>query len=178
VPRLPAQAYRNLTLKQRKFAELLAQGYNRGEAYREVYASQAKLSTIRDNASRAMAHIPTAVEVARREEALLPITNAAAEIEWCLRNLKGLTADAKDERVRLVATIKLHEISSTRLERDTQSTKSHSDRAAVMSDLSALYRKALEQPIVEAVTISRPRPITLRVRKIAARNNLQNRSNR
>jgi hypothetical protein len=99
-----------------------------------------------------MAHIPTAIEVARREEHLLPIGAAAGEIEWCLRNLKGLAADAKDERVRLMATITLHEIWSTRLARDTQATKSHSDRATVMSDLSALSRKALEQPIVEAVT--------------------------
>ena len=64
---------------------------------------------------------------------------------------RTLACDSKDDKVRLLATVKLLEVCERReqIERD-QATVS-AERAQVVADLSALYRKALEQPIVEAV---------------------------
>jgi hypothetical protein len=72
------------------------------------------------------------------------------EVEFCLSNLKGLACDSKHDKVRLLATVKL-EVCERREQIERKQATVSADRAQVVADLSALYRKALEQPIVEAV---------------------------
>jgi hypothetical protein len=82
---------------------------------------------------------------------LLPIGTMKQEAEFCLRNLKGLACDSKDDKVRLLATVKLLEVCERREQIEREQALVSSERAQVVADLSALYRKALEQPIAEAV---------------------------
>ncbi|HEX4545755.1 MAG TPA: hypothetical protein VH110_05305 [Candidatus Acidoferrum sp.] len=146
----------DLTPKQKRFAYLVANGSTRTEAYAEVYLKTGKQKTATNNGHVATLDTRTSIEIARRESELMPLGTMQQEVEFCLKNLKGLALNSPDQKVRLLATLKLHEICETRIGRERELTQSGSERRQVIADLEGLYRKALEQPIVEAVIDSEP----------------------
>jgi hypothetical protein len=133
---------------------MVAQGATQTEAYSQVYGgpdSKAKRNTHSRHAAELMKRPFTRAQVAVYQEQLLPIGTLKQEIEFCLRNLKGLACESEDDKVRLLATCKLLEICERREATERELAAVSKERAQVVADLSALYRKALEQPVIEPV---------------------------
>jgi hypothetical protein len=75
----------------------------------------------------------TRAQVIKYQEMLLPIGTMKQEIEFCLRNLKGLACDSKDDKVRLLATVKLLEVCERREQIEREQAKVSAERGASSS---------------------------------------------
>jgi hypothetical protein len=87
---------REITPKENRFAYMVANGSTQLEAYAKVYGNGQSRATKKSQArvGHEIAKRPvTRAQVIKYQEMLLPIGTMKQEVEFCLRNLKGLACD-------------------------------------------------------------------------------------
>jgi phage terminase small subunit len=151
---------RNLNTRQRKFVSMVAAGETCTEAYRQAgYSDAGKPVTTRRNAQRLAKNAEVRASIEELRCRLLPSPGDLKKInEHAMGVIVELSLEAKDEKVRLLASKWLHEETARQIEiaereklRQTP-VRRESDQQ-IIQELRMLYAKALPgrepPPLVE-----------------------------
>jgi hypothetical protein len=109
------RAYNLLTRRKKEFAKLVADGVKQVDAYEQVYGVGNGTRKTRHELSSDLARRPEVqAEIARYAAELLPLGDMRAIKQEMLRTMRGLAIASADDRVRLLAAEKLHDICEKR----------------------------------------------------------------
>lgn len=152
---------RNLNSRQMQFAASVAAGKSLVTAYRETYKpADDKAPSVYQNAKRAARNPKIAAQIKALQTELLPGPDDVAKIRGhALSVAIRLSVSSEDDRVRLKAATWLYQEAEkwTALEEARpcgQAARPRDERATIIAELHALYRKALpdrEPRLVEEV---------------------------
>src|SRR5215831_8382630 len=116
-----------LTVKQRAFSKLVAEGTPKAKAYELVYGSRGGKARGRAVQSSILATKPAVAEAIEVfQDAIQPIADMRRCREEMLSNMRWLAKESPDHRVRLAATKMLHDIADERVQREAAVSKSQS----------------------------------------------------
>jgi hypothetical protein len=108
-----------ITVKQRTFAKLIAQGMPKTHAYEKVYGHNGgKKRTRQIAAQRAAAAPAVRAEVARWEEQIMPMPEMRIVKQEMLASMRWLAREAPSMPVRLAASKTLYDICEEREQRE------------------------------------------------------------
>ena len=159
---------RKLSVRQRKFASLVAEGKTQIAAYEEAgYSTKGKRETAGRNARQLAQHAEVRANIEEMRDRLLPSPGDLRKInEHALAVIVGLSQDARDEKVRLQAAEWLHEETGRQIAERERLAKIEQQRGPrresdqqIIHELRMLYAKALpglEPPLLEAVSDGAP----------------------
>ena len=144
-----------LTLKQRRFARLVANGETHVDAYAEVYGGTGTRKTQGELGCREAAKpaVRGAIEAYRQQtEPIVDLRRLKAEM---LSNLRWLAQESPDQKVRLAASIDLRNYADQREDRERQLlTKAPVNVSELLQELESLRAgraaKTLELEAAEA----------------------------
>jgi len=152
---------RNLNSRQMLFAANVAAGKPLVTAYRETYKpSNDKAPSVYQNAKRAAKHPQIAARIKALQTELLPSPDDVAKIRGhALSVAIRLSLSSPDDRIKLKAATWLYQEAEKWAALEAAKPRDHAarpgdERATIIAELSALYRKALpdrEPPLVEEV---------------------------
>lgn len=112
------------TVKQRNFAKLVAQGLPHTKAYEQAYGSRGGKRRTRQVEAQAVANHPEVrAEIEAYEAQLVPIGDLAECKRQMLANIRSLALYSPDQKVRLAASIKLHDYIDEREAREARNRK-------------------------------------------------------
>jgi hypothetical protein len=110
-----SRAYPFLTGRKREFAQLVADGCKQVDAYEQVYGIGSGSRKTRGEQASILARRPEVkAEIARLSENLMPLGDMRAVKQEMLCQMKMLALKSSDDRVKLLAAEKLHDICERR----------------------------------------------------------------
>lgn len=130
-----------LTVKQTKFAALVANGKSKAQAHREVYVSQREPRAQQRRALETAARPNVAAEIKRLTWlSFPPLDDTRGMREQAVRILADLSRSAESEEVRLKSALALYKIAeTTEAARDPNRSDAEQDR--MLSALRKLYNQ-------------------------------------